>query len=170
MRHRVGTKHLNRDSNARKSLLKGLMTELFEHGQMTTSKTRAQEVKRLADKVIHKAQTDTIANRRLLHRVFGRRDIVNTLVERIAPLFSDRTSGFTRLTVVGLRRGDNSEQVTLSLVKQAEKVGDFKSGQVHEVIADKPKAKKVAAEKTPAATVVKTTKKVTTAKQTVTKK
>lgn len=139
MRHRVAAKHFNRDANQRKLLIKGLVTELIEHGAMTTTKPRALEIRRIADKLIHEAQTDNVAVRRNLHRFFGKRDIVNTLVDRIAPLFKDRTSGFTRIVSVGIRRGDNSEQVTLSLITQPEVKDTLKSGKTHEA---KPKAAK----------------------------
>lgn len=154
MRHGVAAKHFNRDSNARKSLIKGLVIALIEHGSMTTTKSRAQEIKRVSDKLIHKAQTDSIATRRLLHQFFGRRDVVNTLVDRIAPLFEDRTSGFTRIVSQGIRRGDNSEQVTLSLIVQPEVVGTLKSGLIHE---SKPaKAAPVAKASKPSAPAAKT--------------
>lgn len=147
MRHRVAAKHFNRDANARKSLIKGLVIELVEHGQMTTTKTRAQEIKRIADKLIHKAQTDSVATRRTLHQFFGRRDVVNTLVEKIAPLFKDRTSGFTRLSPQGLRRGDNSEVFKLALIAQPEVLNTLKSGKTHAAkaqVAKKPATAKTA--------------------------
>jgi len=154
MRHGVSAKHFNRDVNARKSLIKGLVIDLITHGHMTTTKTRAQEIKRVSDKLIHKAQTDSVASRRNLHQFFGRRDVVNTLVDRIAPLFKDRTSGFTRLTTQGIRRGDNSEQVMLSLIVQPEILETLKSGKTYpaKVKAVKPVKKVVK----PAGKVVKT--------------
>lgn len=116
MRHRVVDKKLNRDSNHRKALLKNLAIALVERGEITTTQTKAKVLKRLADKLISKAQKATLADRRQLHRFFGKRDVVNTLVERVAPSMSDRVSGFTRIATIGSRRGDNTTIATISLV------------------------------------------------------
>jgi large subunit ribosomal protein L17 len=145
MRHGIAHNHFNRDSKGRKSLFKNLVIELIEHGSMTTTKPRAKEIRRIADTLIHKAQTDTLTVRRTLHRFFGRRDVVNTLVERIAPAVTatGRVSGFTTMTAAGTRRGDNSEVVTLSLVAQPEKVGTLKSGRDLTALQAVTKTKKV---------------------------
>jgi hypothetical protein len=79
--------------------------------------------------LIGKAQTDTVSVRRDLHTVFGKRDVVNTLVERVAPAMSDRKSGFTTISIVGKRRGDNTLLVKLSLMTKPEVLHTFKSGQ-----------------------------------------
>jgi large subunit ribosomal protein L17 len=141
MRHRVATSHFNRDANHRKALLKNLLRGLVEHGEVTTTVEKAKEIKRLADKVIHRAQEDTVNMRRVLHRTFGRRDVVNTLFERIAPAMKDRTSGFTTLSIVGARRGDNARMAKLELMVKPEQLHTLKSGQVFEA---KPKAAKPA--------------------------
>lgn len=169
MRHRIAHKHFNRDSNHRKALLKNLVRGLVVEGQVTTTVTKAKELKRLADKLIHKAQTDTVTTRRTLHRFFGRRDVVNTLVERVAPAMNDRSSGFTRIATAGLRRGDNAELATVSLVNKPATVGTLKSGKEHAVkttvkktVAAKPATKAEAPKKVakakPAAKKVEKTK------------
>jgi large subunit ribosomal protein L17 len=107
MRHRVTSKQFNRDTNHRKALLKNLVRSLIEEGLIVTTEAKAKETKRVADRIIHKAQTDSIATRRGLHRFFGQRDVVNTLVDRVAPAMKDRVSGFTTIAPMGNRRGDN---------------------------------------------------------------
>ncbi len=141
MRHRIAHKHFNRDSNHRKALLKNLVRALVVEGEVTTTVTKAKEVKRLSDRIIHKAQTDTVAMRRVLHRFFGRRDAVNTLVERIAPAMSDRKSGFTSIKKAGLRRGDNAALATVSLVVKPAGMGTLKSGKVYAEKSAKPAVK-----------------------------
>jgi len=138
MRHRVQAKHFNRDANHRKALLTNLIRFLIEHGELVTTKEKAKEVKRLADRIISKAQTDNLATRHQLHKVFGKRDVVNTLIEGVAKQMSDRKSGFTTTSVVGSRRGDNTLLVKLSLVKKPINVGLINKNKI------KP-AKKVAA-------------------------
>lgn len=136
-------------------MLRNLVRELVEHGAIVTTKPKAKEVKRLADKVIYKAQQNTVAARRVLHRFFGKRDVVNTLVDRVAPVMTDRSSGFTTLAEAGTRRGDNTELFKLELVAKPEKVGSLKSGQTHK---QQKTVKKASAQKKAAKPVSKTTK------------
>jgi len=131
MRHQVAGRHLNRDTKSRKALFKNLVRALVEHGEMVTTEPKAKEIRRIADKLIHKAQTDSLTTRRTLHQFFGRRDVVNSLVERVAPAMKDRSSGFTRLTRLTHRRGDNSLMVKLSLMTLPVRVGTLKSDAVH---------------------------------------
>lgn len=120
MRHRVASKQFNRDTNHRKHLLRNLVRSLIEHGEITTTAAKAKETKRLADRLIGMAKTDSVAVRRQLHTFFGKRDVVSTLVEKIAPLMKKRASGFSKVSKLGKRRGDNVEMVKLSLVEQRE--------------------------------------------------
>lgn len=123
MRHRVKVNKFNRDTKHRESLFKNLVRALVEHGSITTTEQKAKEVKRLADRLISTAKTDSVHTRRQLHEYFGKRDVVNTLVDKIAPLFPDRTSGFTTLVAAGIRRGDNTRLFSVSLVNMPEVLG-----------------------------------------------
>lgn len=145
MRHRVADKKFNRDANARKALFNGLLRNLAEHGEVVTTVAKAKVIKRLADKLVTQAKVDTLASRRILHRVFGKRDVVNTLVERIAPALGDRNSGYTRITVLGNRRGDNTPMAKLAFVNMPENMGSLKSGKEYPEVTKKPVAQKVAA-------------------------
>jgi large subunit ribosomal protein L17 len=157
MRHRVAKKHFNRDTNNRKALLKNLLRSLVERGEITTTTSKAKEIKRLMDKVVGKAKVNSVENRRLLHRLFGRRDVVNTLVERVAPAMGDRISGFTTISKASIRRGDSSKMSTLKFIAEYEGVGSLKSGKDYSETKKKvkPAAKKTikkAAPKTKAVT------------------
>ncbi len=142
MRHRVDAKQFNRDANHRKALMMNLVRNLIEHGFIVTTQAKAKVTKRLADKYIHDAQTDSVTVRRNLHRFFGKRDVVNTLVEKIAPAMKDRQSGFVTSSVVGQRRGDNTTLIRLELVNKPATSG-VKSGKTHQpkVTSTKTKAK-----------------------------
>lgn len=149
MRHRVKAKHFNRDSNARKALFKSLLANLFEHGAIETTEEKAKQVKRLADKLIHRALPRTLHARRILERFFGSKRVVNQLVDGIAPNMTDRVTGFTRITRLGSRRGDDSTMVKIELVAPiADKAVVAKSEPVKEekteAKAAKPAAKKAA--------------------------
>lgn len=145
MKHRVQAKHFNRDVKSRKALLKSLLRDLFQHGEIKTSEARTKEVRRLADKLISVASQNTLAARRELHKVFGRRDVVNTLVDKIAPALSGKKSGFTALEKLAPRRGDNTTVFKLSLL-----VGDLKLNSLKKekpVAEPKVEAKEVKVEK-----------------------
>jgi len=109
-------------------LVRNLVRSLVEHGEIVTTEAKAKETKRWADKLIGKAQKNTVATKRQLHAFFGTREVVNTLVDKIAPSMKKRVSGFSRIVKLGKRRGDNTELVKLSLVEKSEKLGTLKSG------------------------------------------
>ena len=117
MRHRIDKKFFNRDTKSRRSLLNGVVVALFEHGEILTTQAKGKEGMRLAESVISQAKIGDLNARRNLHRIFGRRDVVNNITDRVAPLFQNRQSGFCRLMFVGNRRGDNTPLYRLSLVE-----------------------------------------------------
>lgn len=126
MRHRVKKKKLGRQTKHRQAMFKNMVRSLIKHGQIETTRAKAKEVGRLTDKLISTAKKGGTTAKRELHRFFGKRDIANTLVERIAPLMKDRDSGYTTVKVIGKRRGDNSLMARLSLVKQPKEKGSLK--------------------------------------------
>lgn len=146
MRHRIKDVRLGRDTNHRKALIANLLRALILEGEITTTKSKARVLKSEIDGLIKRAQTDTIANRRLVHRVFGKRDVVNTLFERIAPLFENQESGFTTSEKVGVRRGDSSEIIKVALLKKPEITGTLKKP-VEKVAKVEKKATKPAVKK-----------------------
>lgn len=139
MKHRVKAKHFNRDNSSRKALLKSLLRDLFKHGEIKTSEARTKEVRRLADKLISTASKNTLAARRDLHKFFGRRDVVNALVDKIVPAFGEKKSGFTALEKLAPRRGDNTVLFKLSLLTGDLKLSSLKKEKV--VVAKKTEAK-----------------------------
>jgi len=180
MRHRVKRKLFNRNTKARKALFKSLLSNLFEHGMIETTETKAKQVKRLADKLIYRAKPGTVQARRLLERFFGSKQVVNRLVDSVAPAMEDRNSGFTRITHLGRRRGDDAEMVMIELVSEPiervedEKVVVEKPAKAKKAEkkseAKKPAAQKVAASEAPEAEEKKTTKKAASKPKTAAKK
>lgn len=156
MRHRVSKRHFNRDTKHRKALIMNLVRSLIEHGEIKTTTEKAKEVKRWTDKLVHKAKVGNVAARRNLHTFFGKRDVVNTLVERIAPLFKDRTSGFTTNEVLGKRRGDNTEMTKLSFIVKPEITGTLKAGKAGTFIKGKKDTRTVSKKATQKAVVQST--------------
>lgn len=162
MRHRVKTRQFNRNTNQRKALLRELVRSLVSVGTISTTKAKAKEVQRITDKLIVKAQKNSVPARRKLHQFFGKRDIVNTLVDRVAPAMGDRNSGFTRIVELGKRRGDNATLVELQFVtaiteKGLKKPAEAKKKQAAKKSAPTKKASKPAAKKSAQKTATKKT-------------
>ena len=163
MRHGIADKKFNRDTKQRKALFKSLAMQLIRHGEIVTTIAKAKEAKRIADKLFSTAKTGTLAARRVLHRFFGRRDVVNTLVDTIVPGLGERNSGFTRIVSLGNRRGDSSHIVKLSVIDPSvalnswKKPADEKKSEESEE-KEQPKKKAPAAKK-PAAKQATTAKK-----------
>ncbi len=149
MRHRIQDKKFNRNTDQRKALFMGLLRNLTEQGSIVTTKARAKAVKRLADRMVSTAQGNDLAARRKLHMFFGKRDVVNKLVDVVAPAMTDRNSGFVRITDLGSRRGDNTPMVRLEFTTQAGERGLLKKP----AAAVKAEKKTVAAEVTDAEVV-----------------
>lgn len=125
MHNRVGFKRLGRKSSHRKALHRNMVTSLFKHERITTTKAKAGEIKRTAEKLITRAKVDSVHNRREVRKVIWEKDIIIKLFADIAPLFTERPGGYTRTLKIGQRQGDAAEMVILELVeKTAEKKGE----------------------------------------------
>lgn len=149
MRHRVATKSFNRDTKERQALFKSLVRALIEQGSIETTLAKAKAIKQISDKLLSKATTDTISSRRVLHKFFGKRDVVNTIFDKVMPAAGGRTSGFTRIEKLGKRRGDNSETAQLSLVGMHDTAGSLRNPEpkVTQKKEKKTEAKKSVAKK-----------------------
>lgn len=149
MRHRIAASHFNRDTLHRQALLRNLVRSLVENGHITTTQAKAKVVKKLTDKLVHRAQQNSVQARRVLHQFLGKRDVVNTLVDKIAPAFGKQTSGFVKITKAGIRRGDDATLATLSFA------ADIKLGSLKAPVEAK---RRVAAKKSKPAVKKSTTK------------
>ncbi len=169
MKHRIKAKHFNRDTQSRKALFRNSLRGLIEHGQIETSEARAKELRRLADKLISRAQKGDLAARREVHKFFGKRDVVNTLFDQVVPALGDRKSGFCSLEKLSNRRGDNMIVYRLSLLLDEKKWQSLKNENKKVEKKKSETAKKSPAKKKLQPNVKKTTKK-TTSKNTAKKK
>ena len=97
-------------------ILNNLASQLFEHGRITTTETRAHSVQPLAEKLISKAKRGDITSRRLVLRRITDKSVVHELFTEIAPKMAGRDGGYTRITKVGPRKGDNAPMAVLELV------------------------------------------------------
>ena len=126
MKKQVFGRHFKRDANERKALFKNLLTSLVIEERITTTEAKAKAIKAAADKLITKAKKGgPDALRRLSPDV--RYDAVTKLVNTIAPRFSDRQGGYTRIIKVGRRVADNAPQVIMEWVDRPEIVAEVKT-------------------------------------------
>ncbi|MBY8883821.1 50S ribosomal protein L17 [Streptomyces sp. PTM05] len=100
-----------------KLLLANLAKALFEHGRITTTEAKARRLRPYAEKLITKARKGDIHNRRLVLRDITDKDVVYTLFSEIAPRYENRPGGYTRITKIGPRRGDNAPMAVIELVE-----------------------------------------------------
>ena len=100
-----------------KLIVSNLATALFEHGRITTTEAKARLLRPVAEKLITKAKKGDLHNRRLVLSVFNNRDDVYRLFSEIAPRFENRPGGYTRITKIGPRRGDNAPMAVIELVE-----------------------------------------------------
>ena len=127
MRHRVAGKKLSRSSGHRTALRRNLVTELFRHNRIRTTRAKAQAVRGQAEKMITLAKRG-LANgeidparevhaRRLVAARLNDPAVVQKLFSEIAPQYVDRPGGYTRMLRLGVRKGDAAQMVVLELVE-----------------------------------------------------
>jgi large subunit ribosomal protein L17 len=99
-------------------IMANLATALFQHGRITTTETRARRLRPVAERLITFAKRgDLHARRRVLATVTDR-SVVHTLFADIAPTFATRDGGYTRITKIGPRKGDNAPLAVIELVPE----------------------------------------------------
>ena len=117
MRHQKTRHKLSRDTAHRKALLKNLCKEIIEHERIKTSEAKAKAVKPEIEKLITLAKRgDLHARRQALSTLGQDKFIVYKLFEEIAPRYTDRPGGYTRILKLGPRRSDSTEMVFIELV------------------------------------------------------
>jgi len=126
MKHKRGFNPLQRKSSHRKALHKNMTTSLLKQERITTTKAKALEVRRTAEKLITRAKEDTVHNRRIVSSRLFDEAIVAKLFTNIAPRMKDRNGGYTRILKLTERRGDAAELVILELVDYKLDTGDSK--------------------------------------------
>ncbi len=101
-----------------KLIVSNLATALFEHGRITTTEARARVLRPVAEKLITKAKRGDLHNRREVLKTIRDKSVVHTLFTEIAPTFEERPGGYTRITKIGPRKGDNAPMAVIELVTE----------------------------------------------------
>ncbi|MFJ4836068.1 50S ribosomal protein L17 [Streptomyces sp. NPDC088747] len=100
-----------------KLLLANLAKSLFEHGRITTTEAKARRLRPYAERLVTKAKKGDLHNRRQVLSVITDKSIVHTLFTEIGPRYENRPGGYTRITKIGNRRGDNAPMAVIELVE-----------------------------------------------------
>ncbi|MFD3734032.1 50S ribosomal protein L17 [Streptomyces sp. NPDC058632] len=100
-----------------KLLLANLAKALFEHGRITTTEAKARKLRPYAERLVTKAKKGDLHNRRQVLQVITDKSIVHTLFTEIGPRYENRPGGYTRITKIGNRRGDNAPMAVIELVE-----------------------------------------------------
>src|SRR4051812_1408879 len=98
-------------------MLANLATSLFEHGRITTTEAKAKRLRPFAEKLVTFAKRGDLHARRQVMTVIRDKDVVHTLFAEIGPRYENRTGGYTRITKVGNRKGDNAPMAVIELVE-----------------------------------------------------
>jgi large subunit ribosomal protein L17 len=99
-------------------MMANLATALFEHGKITTTEARARRLRPVAERLITFAKRGDLHARRHVLTTVTDRDVVHTLFVEIAPTFASREGGYTRITKIGPRKGDNAPMAVIELVPE----------------------------------------------------
>lgn len=116
MRHRKAGRALRRTSEQKLALLRGLASSLLEHGAIETTEAKAKELRPFVEKLITKAKSGTLHDRRLAGRHIQKRETSDKLFQEIGPKFLKRQGGYTRILKTGHRKGDGAEMARIELV------------------------------------------------------
>jgi large subunit ribosomal protein L17 len=131
-----------------KLIVANLATALFEHGRITTTEAKARVLRPVAERLITKAKKGDLHNRRQVLSTIRDKGVVHTLFEDIAPRFAERPGGYTRITKLGPRKGDNAPMAVIELVTE-EYVAKAKSSKPAAAPAPTPAEEAPAAEAEP---------------------
>jgi large subunit ribosomal protein L17 len=99
-------------------ILANLATQLFQHGRIKTTVTKAKRLRPVAERLITKAKKGDMHNRRQVLTVIRDKGVVHHLFTEIAPTFAERPGGYTRITKIGLRKGDAAPMAVIELVTE----------------------------------------------------
>jgi large subunit ribosomal protein L17 len=124
-------------------ILANLASQLFEHGRITTTEAKAKRVQPLAERLIAKAKRGDLHNRRQVLSTITDKGVVHVLFTEIAPKLADRDGGYTRITKIGPRKGDNAPMAVIEII--TESVEESRKNKAKAKPASAAPAKKAAA-------------------------
>ena len=119
MRHRVSGRKFDRAGDERRALLRGLVGDLLRHERLQTTEAKAKEIRPIAEKMITLGKDGTVHARRQALSYVNDKTVVSKLFGEIAPRFTSRPGGYTRIIKLGPRLGDGAQMAQIELVERA---------------------------------------------------
>ncbi|MBP3622860.1 MAG: 50S ribosomal protein L17 [bacterium] len=111
-----GTRKLGKTTAQRMAMLRQQVTDLLDKGRMETTITRAKEIAPMAEKMITLGKAKDLNAYRQALSFITREDVAKKVFDELAPKYADRNGGYTRITRIGVRRGDAAEVAVIELV------------------------------------------------------
>lgn len=111
-----GTRKLGRPTDQRRAMLRAMVTFLLENGKVETTVTRAKDVRSMAEKMITLGKENTLHSKRQVYAFVTKESVSKKLFDEIAPKYTERSGGYTRILRVGPRRGDAAEMAIIELI------------------------------------------------------
>ena len=122
MLHKVWGRKLGRDKNQRRALFRSLANQLILNEKIITTEAKAKAVRPMIEKLVTRAKTNNIHNRRLIISELTAENTTQKMLELIGPKFKDRPGGYTRIVRMGARAGDRAQMVSLMFVEAPSKI------------------------------------------------
>ena len=122
MKHKISARKLGRTSSHRDAMFRNMVTSLFEHERIVTTKEKAKELRPIAEKMITLAKRGDLHARRQALSYIRSKDVVEKLFTEIQEQFADRKGGYTRILQTGVRKGDNASMAIIELVGYEEQI------------------------------------------------
>lgn len=150
MNHRNGFNPLSRTAAHQRAMSRNMVTSLFRYERITTTKAKALEVRKAAEKLITRSKVDSVHNRRQAARFIADAAVLAKLFTDIGPRMKERNGGYTRVLKLGFRQGDAADLVILELVDykldtskadKKEKPAETKAAKTGASVKDKGAAK-----------------------------
>ena len=116
MRHKLKGRQFGRSTGPRKAMYKIIVTDLIRHGRIETTISKSKEIKSICEEMITLGKKGTLHDRRIAAAFITDKNVLSSLFTEIAPKYSDRPGGYTRIIRKGFRPGDGAEIVILELV------------------------------------------------------
>jgi len=132
MKHNIKHRKLNRTSSHRKALLMNLSNALIKHEQITTTLSKAKELRPFIEKVVTLGKKGDLSSRRKTMSILQDEKMTKKIFDTLADRYSDRKGGYTRIIKLGNRFGDNAPTAVIEFVDRDEDVKGLDSGPVIE--------------------------------------
>jgi len=131
MRHQVAVRKLGRTASHRRAMLRNMVTSLMKHERIRTTTPKAKVARRYAERMITLGKRGDLHARRTAAKFINDETVLKKLFEEIAPKFTERNGGYTRIMRSGVRKGDAADMAILELVsfspERPKKIGNRKS-------------------------------------------